>query len=886
VSDTYSETVVRSQPLAWAPALGRRWSRWPKWIVLLLVCLWLADAGLSLLIQHSSLKNKLTAHLEAAVGRPVGVGRYRITVWKGLTLEAQSVTVGEDPRFGREYFLRADLVSVRPRWQSLLRGRFELGALSLTRPSLTVVRGSSGDWNLAEWLPKPSPSPVQNGAFGGPRPVPSALHFRRIEVDGGRINFKRADEKLPFAFVGVVGTVDTESPGLWRIDLRAIPWRAAVLIQQAGTIHVAGHVGGTSSRLLPAALDLSWADASVSDVLRLARSYDYGVRGSLGLSIAARTEGDAWTLEGRAQVRQLHRWDLALRSDNPSVNLIAKMKLYPEASGLQVTEAAIEGPRSNARAYGSVVWSRPAKLAAADSRPARLQIRSTRIDLRDVLAWVRAFHSDVAGDISLQGVAAVDLSFSGWPPHLAEAVVTSPGVDLNGARLRVPVSLGRVGFQFDRNRMSLLPTTVAFGPRSRPADGAFRIDMSSGAGSDSPASLRIAGGITQVRDLIATASKLGWNLSHGWELGGPFRCDLRWHGTQIPWQTQPVGSIELGGADGDLDAASLRAPFLNQPVARIHALAEWKPGARHITLSSAEAFGGRWRGTVDRRDSDREWQFALSADRLAAADLDRWLNPRWRESLLDRMLPFLNSRAVANAVPENLRASGYLSLDQFVLSPLVVRRLQGELKIEGRRIELANARGQFYGGTIGGSIDAALEATPRYRVIAGFSAVDLSALSAGSPELDGLFAGTASGEASFSARGASRADLLASLECRGTARVNGAELRSINLAESLNERMPRTGSSTFREGSAAFSCSDSKLQVEDLMLVGVGLGMDGSGSVDFSGHLNFHLAELPGGPSVPRPAGASGVPADEFELTGSLAAPQLVWPAALARRPR
>src|SRR5580700_5661066 len=180
-----AETVVRSRPLAWAPALGHRFSRLSKGIVLLLVCLWLADRGMSLLIEHSSLKDKLTARLEAAFGRRVQVGKYRVTVWTGPTLEAQSVTVGEDPRFGREYFLRADSVSVRPRWQSLLRGRFELGALSLSRPSLTIVRGSRGDWNLTEWLPKPSPSPIKNGAFGGSRPASSALRFRRIEVDNG-----------------------------------------------------------------------------------------------------------------------------------------------------------------------------------------------------------------------------------------------------------------------------------------------------------------------------------------------------------------------------------------------------------------------------------------------------------------------------------------------------------------------------------------------------------------------------------------------------------------------------------------------------------------------------------------------------------------------------
>ena len=113
------------------------------------------------------------------------------------------------------------------------------------------------------------------------------------------------------------------------------------------------------------------------------------------------------------------------------------------------------------------------------------------------------------------------------------------------------------------------------------------------------------------------------------------------------------------GSSGD----SLRAPFLNRPVDQIKARAEWKPGARHIALTSAQAFGARWSGTFDRRDPSGDWQFALSADHLAAADLDRWLNPAWRQSFLDRMLPFLNSRAQTNAAPENLRASGRLALD-------------------------------------------------------------------------------------------------------------------------------------------------------------------------------------------------------------------------------
>ncbi len=92
---------------------------------------------------------------------------------------------------------------------------------------------------------------VSSGVPVGPSLPSSAVRFRRIEVDGGRINFKNGDEKLPLAFVGVKGTVETDRPGRWIMNLDATPWRAAVVVQQAGTIHLSGDLGGTSSAASP-----------------------------------------------------------------------------------------------------------------------------------------------------------------------------------------------------------------------------------------------------------------------------------------------------------------------------------------------------------------------------------------------------------------------------------------------------------------------------------------------------------------------------------------------------------------------------------------------------------------------------------------------------------
>ncbi len=340
--------------------------------------------GISLLLQHTPLRQKLTSRLEAAFGRPVEVGSYDFSLWGGPTLEAQSVTVAEDPRFGHEYFLRAESLTVRFRWQSLLRGHLELGTLSLTRPSLNLVRNSYGDWNLSEWLPRPAETPRLNAPIGPARPMTSVLRFGKVEVQGGRINFKNGDEKIAFALTNLKGALETESPGRWRIDLDAQPSRAAVILQHAGTLHLAGHVGGTSSRLRPAQLELSWQDASITDVLRLARTFDYGVHGTVAVSLTAHTDGDAWLLEGRAELRQLHRWDLALRADNPSLNLIAQGKLDLPGSRLELTQATLEAPLSNALASGVLDWNHFGKALTRDSSGTLLQVTAPGIELSDV----------------------------------------------------------------------------------------------------------------------------------------------------------------------------------------------------------------------------------------------------------------------------------------------------------------------------------------------------------------------------------------------------------------------------------------------------------------------------------------------------------------------
>jgi hypothetical protein len=864
MSQTLSELELHTPPLDAARPRRHGLSRWVKWLVCLLIFMWLADLGVSLLIRHTRLQRRLTARLETVFGRSVEVGSYEFSLWGGPTLEAHTVTFGEDPRFGHEYFLRADSLTVRLRWQSFFHGHMELGAIALESPSLNLVRNAEGDWNVAEWLPKSAGSAL-------PSSPAAAVRFGRIDVASGRINFKLADEKLPFALINVNGYMEPDRSGRWTLNLEAVPTRAAVLLQQAGTIRVSGHVGGTSSRLRPAVLDLAWDDASLSDLLHLAHGYDFGVRGGLGLVVHAETQGSNWALQGRAELRRLHRWDFAVRPDNPAVNVNAKMILYPLASGLDITEATIEAPHSFARADAHFAWPSAAEpqfaaqgVGTAVASPPQFEITQSQLDLSDVLAWIRAFHSDVAPDVSLHGFASVRAGFSAWPPRLTSAVGAIAGADLASARLRVPAHLSQALFRYDHEIFSLLPATISYGS----SDGAIHVEAIAGAGQREFPVYRLSGNLTQVRDLVATAGALGWNISRGWDLAGPVRCDLRWQGARFPWETQPVGSIEWGGEPA---GASLLTPFLNQPVKQIRARAEFKPGLRHIALASADAFGARWSGTFDRHDLATGWQFALSTDALSAADLDRWLNPRWRQSFLNRMLPFLNSSSPANAVPENLRAEGRINIAEFALAPVALHHLQSDVKIGGRHIEVSSARAEFFGGALEGSLDAQLTAAPAYRLNLDYSRVDLAALTAAFPTLADSFSGSASGEFALDSGGGTRADLVSSLECRGNARITDAKLRNINLLESTLVAESRPGGSSFPSASAVFACGNGKIIFQRLRFTGAAQDIAASGSVDFSRNLHLQLRVLPAAGAI----GTARPAAQLFELTGPISAPTI-----------
>src|SRR5271168_4140065 len=118
--------------------------KYGKYAMLLVVLLLAAQTGVSYLVRTHRIRGYLTARLEKSFGRPVQADNFSVQVLPIPELDIEGVTIGEDPSFGGEYFLRAERMAARLSWTGLLRGRIVFGTMALTKPSLILARNENG----------------------------------------------------------------------------------------------------------------------------------------------------------------------------------------------------------------------------------------------------------------------------------------------------------------------------------------------------------------------------------------------------------------------------------------------------------------------------------------------------------------------------------------------------------------------------------------------------------------------------------------------------------------------------------------------------------------------------------------------------------------------
>jgi hypothetical protein len=387
----------------------------------------------------------------------------------------------------------------------------------------------------------------------------------------------------------------------------------------------------------------------------------------------------------------------------------------------------------------------------------------------------------------------------------------------------------------------------------------------------------IEGATSRAQDWIALCGALAQPINSDWTAAGGLAMKMR--------ATHPTG-VAAASWIGSMDflGLELHPTYINQPVRLPKAHVEFAPLQRTITLSSAEAFGAVWHGSIARKNSDRQWTFDLSADQIDATDLDRWLGPRARPGFFSR---FTGSNPEASAAPfgdalvTRLTAGGRLRIGSVEVPPMHIENFDGQAELAGRTIQIRKAQADFFGGTISGTFDARLLPDAAYDFQGLFDHVDLTRLAAAVPYMNNRIGGSISATLALSAHGIGRQDLIGSMQGQGTLNGRNITLHGIDLSTVFPGIDSEIVSDPFSSVEGTYRVRNGGIDLTNLALANSSGSLEAGGRIEFNHALNIQGRLSTSNKSVNyTPAKSPG-----FLLGGTIETPKIVFPSADPKPP-
>ena len=400
------------------PAFSQRGKRRIAWVAALILLVVLLIT-LPPLFSISRYQRRIAQAISQSIGRPVYFDSVTVHLlpWPGFTI--QNFVVAEDPAFGAEPAMRANVVEARLRVRSLWRRRVEFARIRLQAPSVNLVRRSDGVWNLQSIVTQAGS--VQNAPTTQSH-AGAAPRFPYIEATGARINLKLDQNKLPYSLVDTDFALWLPNERAWQLRLAGRPLRTDTDLSGVGQLHVEGPLGrgAASAALAPLELRADWKPTPLGEAAKLFAGQDAGWRGEASAEATIHGTPAAMRVSSDLHVHHLRRERFV-----PAEELQLDAHCEAEAMGVlhQVHNLRCTVPTHPGASFlqSIGIGSTPAGLAQVDRdltftaelpNAGDLQSASLRLEMSDgspdwALRWMRLFSQRVSP--SLQVVGAVSL---------------------------------------------------------------------------------------------------------------------------------------------------------------------------------------------------------------------------------------------------------------------------------------------------------------------------------------------------------------------------------------------------------------------------------------------------------------------------------------------
>jgi uncharacterized protein involved in outer membrane biogenesis len=724
------------------------------------------------------LRTRIVSAIGLALGRQVDVSSVHMRLLPHPGFDLANFVVHDDPAFSAEPVIRSHQVTAELRVSSLLRGRLEIARLSLSEPSLNLVRDREGRWNLENLLERAAQIPVAPTKKANTEARPG---FPYIEADHGRINLKLLQEKKPYALMDADFALWQESENIWGMRLKAQPVRMDFNLTDTGTVSVNGSwQRATTLRQTPLQFNMEWAGAQLGQLSKLISGKDKGWRGTVKLSAALSGTPADLTVETDTSVQDFRRYDIL---GGGALQLRAQCTSHYSSVNRAVSNLSCHAPVGNGTVSvnGSIA-------GVFSSHTYDLTLIATQVPLQSLFALARHAKKDIPDDLLASGKLDANVKVQRTGEGFAEwdGSGESLGVRIGSKMTKTEIVVDRIPFQISQNtepnrrnarrmlvpaesRLEIGPFNLALG---RPSPSLVR-----GSISRTGYSLLISGD-AQFRRLLQTARTVGFPAPQP-TADGIARIDLQiaggWPGFTAP---QVTGRVQLQSVRAEVRG-------LNAPVEIFSASLLLTPENVQVQNLAASLAGSAWHGSLllprDCASPDGcPLSFDLHADQIAIDELNELLNPHPREQPWYRFLS--TSTQPANAYLLTLRAAGKLTVDRVAIQNLIATGVSAQAALENGKLRLSNLRGDLLGGKHIGEWTADFTVKPpEYSGTGTLQRLDLRELAEAMH--DDWVTGTAMANYRASASGADAAELLSSAKANVRVEVRDGLFPHIALTE-------------------------------------------------------------------------------------------------------
>jgi uncharacterized protein involved in outer membrane biogenesis len=715
------------------------------------------------------LRMRIARSVGSALGRRVEISSASLRFLPRPGFNLQNFVVYDDPAFSAEPILRSDEVTASLRLTSLLHGRLEISRLSLTEPSLNLVRNNEGHWNLEYLVERSSKTLVAPTEKSKSETRPG---FPYIEANRGRINFKFGFEKKQFALTEADFALFQDSENTWGVRLNAKPIRTDLNSSDTGLVKIAGSWQRAQSlHVTPLRFSFQWEKAQLGQASKLVYGSDKGWRGTAALSSEISGTPADLAITANGTVEDFRHYDVLGGSP---LRLRAQCGGHYSSTAQSLTEIICQSPVGDGAVtlHGSAIVS-------LNSPVYHLAVAAQDVPLQALILLAR--HSKKELSNNLLAVGTVDGSIKVRREEKDGKRVWEGSAETSDLLLRSQTD--NSALSVDKIRLAISPATPTrlVGQKHRGARPPQGQEMAKDRVEEDRVDV---GPFTVALGGTSPATVRGWLSRSGYSLSleGPAQLQRALNAARvigIP-TPRPVADglvrLNLQSADtwselkaprvtGKAELRSVRAEVggVNAPIEIDAAEILLGPEDVNVQNLAASIAGSKWNGSLAMPRHCLELaicqiQFNLHADEIATDDLDKLLNPQYAKAPWYR---FLIASQGENNFLLTLRATGQVSADRVLIHKLSNTKVSARVEFDRGKLQLNDIRGTVLGGLNTGEWSADFTVMPpQYSGRGEFERVALGDLAAAMH--DDWVSGRADATYNATASGSSAAELFSS----------------------------------------------------------------------------------------------------------------------------